>query len=748
MKAMKLSQYFEIINPEYVYLRLIPLKSIRNYNSDKIINAVASLYKNLFQRIYINNKKLFFNTKIKVVYYIYITKSSAEFYFIIPKTYLNLIKDKIGDTWKGITIVVVESLPYTQGGIRSAITYKKEDALSIATDKRSNALLSSIMSTIDIMEEGDKVGVFFNFVPCDQQTWRAQYDRTIEKLSKGFPIDREKISSVFALKMLVNLIIKLSEFITSFISGDDPQNTISRRELALSSQTNRKRDERIVQTQIVAYSDSADKARAHNNLLSIGESFKTVTGDNELVYHPIKPAADYSKPYFQGAETIKMTAAECGNFVALPGAELLEQYKCVERIEVLESAVPVELQQGIIRIGDVLCRGNTEKAYVTTDQNYKNLTLVIIGPTRAGKTVYIGNIAKDTVRAGQCTILFDFCGNCELSDDVSISMSNVLTIDCSDFDTLQGLGYNEVNPAEPNTFLRYRNAKMMSIQLMTLINTIVDSDGELKARMERYLECASLVTFMSGGSINDVFQVLTDHTHRARFINAIPGEQADNLSEYVQGLFELDDTDKAGNVIGTKFSLISGIVDRVNRLKQNTYMELMLKKSCANNINLVDKMQKAQLICLRMPESMFSTEKEKDVYCTYWITKIMLALIMRKYQYKALNPVNIIVDELYQVPSCQDFIRSKLSQMAKFQAKMIISCHYLGQIKIIRNELKSANSSYMLLAGADKDNFNELREELDPYTVTDVLSLKRYHALCLMRYEQGYARFVAKLPPP
>jgi hypothetical protein len=112
------------------------------------------------------------------------------------------------------------------------------------------------------------------------------------------------------------------------------------------------------------------------------------------------------------------------------------------------------------------------------------------------------------------------------------------------------------------------------------------------------------------------------------------------------------------------------------------------------------------------------------------------------------NPCNIIVDELYQVPSCQDFIRSKLSQMAKFGAKMIISCHYLGQIKIIRNELKSANSSYMLLAGSDKDNFNELREELSPYTVDDVLSLKRYHALCLMKYEQGYARFVAKLPGP
>jgi len=174
----------------------------------------------------------------------------------------------------------------------------------------------------------------------------------------------------------------------------------------------------------------------------------------------------------------------------------------------------------------------------------------------------------------------------------------------------------------------------------------------------------------------------------------------------------------------------------------------MLKRNCENNINLVGEMQKSQLICLKMPESMFATEKEKDIYCTYWMTKIWLALQIRKRDYESRTSVNVIVDELYQVPSCQDFIRSKLSQMAKFNAKMIISCHFLGQIKIIRDELKAANSSYILLSGSDKDNFNELKAELAPYEVDDVLHLKRYHALGLLKYEQGYAKLVVRLPGP
>lgn len=51
-------------------------------------------------------------------------------------------------------------------------------------------------------------------------------------------------------------------------------------------------------------------------------------------------------------------------------------------------------------------------------------------------------------------------------------------------------------------------------------------------------------------------------------------------------------------------------------------MELMLKKDCSNNINLINEMQKSQLICIKMPEIMFSTEQEKDIYATYWLTKI------------------------------------------------------------------------------------------------------------------------------
>lgn len=755
MKSISLSKYFEIVHPEYVYLKLIPLKSVRNYDSDKIILAISSTYRNLLQRVRRQSKKYFFKVQWKVSYYIYIEKSKVEFYFLVPKDFLTLIKDKIGDTWHGITLQQVDCLPvFDADSLNYCMSYRKEDALSLAADKRSNALLTSVMSTIDIMEDGDKIGLLYNFVPCDQQTWRAQYDNTIEKLKSGKPIEKDKAGIAFGLKLLALILVKSSEFISDMIAdltggGAAAQTQAQGDVVTLLPETRRKRDARVVKAQIIAFSSSADHDRRCNNALSLGESYKSITGDNELMYRRIARNADFNRTFYPGADTMKMTAAECSNFIALPGRELLEQYKCIEHIDILETQVPPELQKGIIRVGTNTYRGTNQDAYLTDDKEFKHLALVLIGPTRSGKTTLISNIAHDSVNGGQCTILFDFCGNCELSSEVSAHFQNVLTLDCADFNTLQGLGYNEANPDEPDVFLRYRNAKMTTMQLITLINCIVDDDNSMSAKMDRYLECASLVTFMSGGSVSDVFRVLQDYQYRRKMIELVPAEQCENLSEYMQALTELDDTDKkTGEACGTKFHLIAGIVDRVNRLKQNAYMELMLKKDCSNNINLVGEMQKSQLICLKMPESMFATENEKDIYCTYWMTKIWLALQIRKRDFENRVTANIIVDELYQVPSCQDFIRSKLSQMAKFSAKMIISCHYLGQIKIIRNELKAANSSYMILSGSDKDNFTELKEELDPYTVEDILSLKRYHALCLLKCSDGYGRFVCKLPPP
>ena len=170
MKEISITKYFEFKKPNYIYLKLTPSTSIRNYNSDQILKLIASLYKSISQQIKKINNKLFFECSSKASYYIYMEKSNVEFYFIVPEAQFTLFKDKLIDTWNNkITITIVPEIPlFNQDCTKFYLTYKKEDAMSLTTDKRNNVLLSSVLSTLYVMENGDKAGIFYNFNPTFQ----------------------------------------------------------------------------------------------------------------------------------------------------------------------------------------------------------------------------------------------------------------------------------------------------------------------------------------------------------------------------------------------------------------------------------------------------------------------------------------------------------------------------------------------------------------------------------------------------
>lgn len=785
---MKLREAIRIVKPEYVFLKLKPNNSIRNNNTHKIARAIASLYKNVLENVKkeevratrILGKQFFIPTKIsletsaKVSYFIYIEKKKVEFYFIIPKQHMSVIKEKIGDVWTSITVEVVESLPeFGQDATRYQLAYTKEDALSLNVDRRDSDLLRSTLNVVDVMEDGDRAGVFYNFIPTSQFSWRSTYKHTIEKVRKKSPVDRNKMGSSYMLKLAFSFLVGTVDAVTSVFSsakkvnGESPLESLLERlngGIKISDSTQKKATANILDTQIIVMSKSDNALRQRNNAKSLARTFDTISEDNELTHRSYKGEFKYTDRFLHGAAINKIGDGECQNFISMAGRDLLEQHNFIERVETQETEVPEDLQEGVMCVGANRFRGNDQTAYLSTDKEYKNLPLILIGPQRAGKSTLIANLANDAINNGECVFIFDFIASCQLSSEIAALFppSQVLIIDCEDFKKIQGLGYNEIGiSADP--FRQYDNAKKQTTQLMSLINSVNADDTRLTAKMERYLTSAALVVFITGGSIRDVFGVLQDDEARGKFIKRVPAAQQENLSESISSLCELDDYKevkvKEGKVTkttmvlcGTKDHLITGVIDRLNKLKANTYMEAMLKKSTAGNIDLVKEMQKNQLIILRMPETMFSTDGERDIYTIYWMTKIWLAAQIREQRFGGdrtkLTKVNLIIDELYQVENTQKFLNEKLSRLAKFGVKPILSAHYLLQIKHIREELRSANASYMLISGCDKDNYKELKSELHPFTEEDLLKLPRYHSMNLLKSKDGYARFITKLPKP
>lgn len=768
MEALKLSTYFKLINPTYTYIQIIPHRSIRNYNSSNIAKAISHTYKAINKRVHREQKKIFIETNFKISYIIDIEKNNASFYFLVPTICKSNILEKISEIWSKATVKEVESIPmFSVDSSIYSLGYKKNDALSLSVDKKSNEPLNSIMNVMDIMHDEDKVRIAYNFMPISQLGWKERYEEMEQRLKDSKPVDKKVTSFEFIVKTVIGAVLttldSIIEVLNDFAGNGTKSNdeslyksvmAILGEQTKLSNATKAKKEATIVNTQIAVISDSKDKTRQEENGLSVCQSYHVLDEDNELIYKKIKHKINI-EDYDYKIDTSMCSSDECQNFIQIPADTLLKDFN-INHIETTETPIPVELREGIMCIGTNVCKGVLQKAYISTDKDYRNLTLCVIAPNRSGKTNLFKNLARDAINGNECVILFDFCGECEFSKDVIsvIDKNKVLNIDLSNFDKLQGLGFNEMYTDSNNPFKIYESAKKQTSQLVSYINSI-NMNSELEPRMNRYLKAASLVVFINKGSVKDVFSVLENHIIRKSFLDRIPQDQQENLEEYIYALKELDEKSKPTKsepkveIIGTKISYIQGILNRLDTIKSNTYMELMLKKDCIENINLVDEMQKSQLICLKMPETMFSTDEERDVYCNYWLNKIWGALQQRHSRFKEEDriKVNLFFDELYQVPTTQTFLKTKLNQIAKKTCKPIISCHSLEQIKYIRSELKSANTSYMFIAGCNKDNYNELKEELEPYELEDLINLKRYHSLNLIKCNDGYAKFITKLPP-
>jgi hypothetical protein len=780
MKRVKLSDYINVVKPSYVFLRLTPNNSLRNQSTHKIAKSIASLYRNIVQNIRKEDAKIIkalgrefmLGTKYsvdmhaKVSYYVYIEKKKVEFYFVVPRAHLTLIKEKVSDSWTNITVKEVDKLPtFSESSTMYSLTYTKEDALSLATDRRNDDLLRSKLNVVDVMEEGDKVGVFYNFIPTSQFSWRASYEATIRKVKRNLPTDRNKMGMSYAFKTIIGVVSSLFDDVGDVLNSGKGKTKGSELNVLeglierlngrgdISDSTRKKSVSSILNTQIVVMSESKDRLRQRNNARSLAQSFETITEDNRLAPKPLRKSFKFTDYSVAGAEVNKIGDQEAQNFIAMAGRDILERYNFIEKVETQETEVPEDLRKGYMCLGECTYRGAKQPAYLTTHKEYKNLSLIVIGPQRSGKTTLFGNLTQNAIEAGEAVILFDFIENCEMSTQVAslFPADKVLNIECDDIKKAQGLGYNEVRISD-DPWTQYTNAKMQTTQVLELVNAVNTDDRRLAPKMERYLESAANIVFITGGSIKDVFNVLTSHRTRYQYIRKVPAEQKEYLEEYIESLHELNEYDsKTGELAGTKFSAIVGIVDRLSKLKHNPYMELMLQKSTEGNIDLVAEMEKNQLICIKMPEDMFNTDSERDIYTTYWISKVWLALQIRASLIRDKDKrktVNLIIDELYQVENTESFLSNKLNRLSKFRLKPIVSCHYLGQLKYMKKELSGANASYMLLSGCDPDNFCELEANLKPFELESLLNLPKHHSLNLIKSNTGYGRFITRMPAP
>lgn len=772
--SIKLDRYFELIKPKYIYIKITPHKSTRNYNTTNIAKAIALSYKSLNQRIKREQKKIWLETSFKISYMIDIIDKNANFYFIIPDCFKHVLVEKLREIWSKSTIEEVLPIePLSKESTVYQLSYKKEDALSIAVDKKTNEPLNQILSVIEIMGEGDRVSILYNFQPCNQFGWQQRYDKTIELFKARKPLDRDKKSVGYMIKSLLNILVSTLDIISEVL-GDfsgSKRSSSSRVSFAeslataleqnkdLSMETKKKKELQIINTQIAVCSSSLDKTREYNNALAVAQSFRVLDSDNELGYKKLNKSIELEN-FDIGTDINTVSTDETQNFIQIPGRFLLNQLG-IKHINTQENLVPELLQQGKKRLGVVTFKGKSYNAFLEDEYNIGNLPLVLIGSQGGGKTTYMGNYARDCVRTNEGLIVIDFIKNCELSEDIKgcVDKERLIEIDLADEKTMQGLGFNEVKITKTmSIFDKLKFANIQSQQIMDLVDSISVGDP-LSSRMRRFLNAAANVVFALGySSIKNVIECLESHNKRLKYINELDGQLTEQLEDEIKTLEELNEWSKVSKkemeegvvseVIGTREAKIEHILDRVSMLREDFKLKYMYNKSLDNNLNLIEAMEHGKTILFKMREADFTTKMSKNILVTYLISKIWLSCQVRGIKNSKPLRCNILIDEVFQAPTTMSKLEYILPQSRKFGCKFIFSTQYIRQLEKIFDTLEASGSSYMLLKGCLEDDFKHFKSKLDDFEYEDLKDMKKFHSLNLIYYSGGYASFISKLPKP
>lgn len=765
VQSVPLSKLLEVKKAEYITVQLIPTKSNKNNSTSSIATLINSMYVKVNKLITIENKKLIIKNTLKASYYIHITKKDVGFYFIIPKVHFIKFKSKFTEVWKNIEIREVDSIPIDPNACtKYQLRYSMNDSLSLSVDKRSNELLTSNMSVLEVIEQNECVGIFYNFIPTSEQEsnyFKITYKEAIERYKAGENLKKSKNVIDLGIITLKFLITFLDDLVNSILSTSkiNHQLFISTNKIE-SPSTIRKAKNNICKSQVIILSKSDKKEREKQLSLSACNSFDEISEDNKLVSKKINKKINIYSTIINDV-TVNMTSEdECNNFIALPGASLLNQYKNIEHKQTRENPVPEELKSGVVNLGEVKYKDNKECAYLSNDKSLQSLPLAIMGGSRSGKSTFSINMCKNIIDAGEGLIVIDFIKNTELAEQIKsiVPINRLIEIDLSNPKHVQSLAYNEIRIKEGMSKDEVlKTARMQANYVLQLVNIINNDDKQLAPKMRKYLGAAARVAFCSPGtSMKDILKILQSHIVRHEFIDKLSDELKIDLEDSIISLEELDDYSKVTNdnpiskICGTKDNKIEGIIDRIDLLRENLVIDSMLSKDPKDNVDFVDAIEQGKVILIRMRDIDFDDDISIDILTTFFIQKIWIATKIRGTMHEHPGRCTVLIDEVFQSPTSQKLLTKQFVQSAKFGLKFVLTLHYMDQLsKEAQSALKNSNASYMLISGVDKKAFEALEEEFNihGYCLDDLLNLKQYHSLNLIKSKDGYEAFITQLPP-
>lgn len=781
-KGSQKELFYETMPDPFTIFKIVPDYNLTNNNNITLVNVFSSIYKTPRQRFSFNKG---YELPNQIYFDIVLKRQQANFYLSVKEEFEQIIENKMNTIWNNAKITKVnniENMTFKNTEVCELIL-KDYNFKSLSVNRGDLYPLTNMMGILRMLNDGETIRVNIAIEPMKRSNWVDIAKDEYKQYESGKIVNNdtdkkeELIKFAFAgAEAIVNLYIEmrllLLESVLGIITTDKKEDKLNinlkidsleeikraNKYLNLAQGTNYKMTSEVFKVRISILSSSLDNTRAKLNMLSVANSYKSLNNDNSLIIKLLTRKQqedlfnDVMENYIKPSKHCILSDKEVAKLIQLPQKDLQKEYK-IQSIDTRELEVPEQLQNGLVRIGIAEKQGKRITAYWSKDKNVMALAKVFIGPQNAGKTTAVKRTVKDCYKAGYSNVVIDFIENCQTSKEIEevIKDKDKIVLELGNKNYIPPLAYSEVSSLikeDMDSWDRINYANLISEQVEYLINAVTDSGtGELTAPMIRYLHAASMITFIRpGATINDVFLVLRRWDKRNEAIRYAKYSKCfERDDDIFYDLEELHERDKEGKIIGTRENLIIGILNRIVILQKNPFIKAMLGAGINKEDNFTKWIEEGKSIFIHIPQTKFPNQNTRDILTTFFISRIWLAVQLRENN-KDSRLCNLILDEVHQVPTTARFLSNHITEFRRHRLGLILSCHYLKQMRDLLTALKSSGASYVLIAGTEKENLEALKEEINPFTIEEGLSLKPHTSINIVNYGNQYAKFITSLP--
>jgi predicted kinase len=633
---------------------------------------------------------------------------------------------------------------------------KKHFMFSLNSNYTESGLLENLLSVINSVLPEDQVLLQIALNPVDDK-WKEDWAKANIKHKNGEELIVHPSTGIAVAESIIGNVEKILDLVDIVVGVDKKEKEAYERKgkqvdkwsgnvYRNAHMTTQKINGNGFETQIRVYCTSDERTRYYQKIFS--GVFKILDAEQELEFTKLGKQKGVGREFISKVSSKNIfSTKELVNFLRLPDRRMQMDFKDnMTSIEITETVIPKELQNGQILIGDATHKGVTVKTYWNT-KDYAMATQhrVLVGMQRTGKTSYIKSFAIQAMQAGHSVFVIDTIKMCETANDVRDFLppeyqDKIVVLDFGNLDYLIPLAWNELLKEQKDKRHRMMISSQIAGNLEAFIETVAGTGTEdkLSPRMKKFLSCsAKIVLSQPNCTIKDVLDVLQEKDIRDDFIER-SGLPESNIN--VQELRRLDDGKG-----GTTFSLISGISDRYSVMLNDYTMELLLSTKPNPEIDFEYWANNGYCVLIKMSDLKFDRRSLRPLV-TFIYSKIWLAMLSRGEQEQP-RVTHCILDEIHNFPEVCNMLRLTCRESAKFGLSYTFTNHMLTDLKGLLPTIKSSGANFMLFK-TTKENYKMLEQELmeGEVTIEEALQTKKYHSINIVNYDRQYTVFTTKAP--